>query len=123
MITNGTLLEAFASFGAKGANQRWSWSARSGDGKTVVLALWQDEIEFIKDEKKLNYHGKVTKDAESLQRPGNCERLENLKWAKEHCDGIFNVVIVIAKDPQAEVKEIAECFPNPDIRMKITELD
>lgn len=124
MATNGTLLEAFASFGVKGANPRWSWSARSGDGKTVVLALWQDEFEFIKDEKKMTYHGKVSGDAaESLQRPGNRERLENLKWAKEHCGGIFNVVILIAKDPQAEVKEIEECFPNPDLRMKVTALD
>ena len=123
MSGNGTLSEAFASFGVKGANPRWSWSARSGDGKTVVLALWQDEIEFDKDEKKLTYHGKALEDAQSLQRPGNRERLKNLKWAKENCGGIFHVVIAIAKDPLAEVKEIEECFPNPDIRMKITELD
>lgn len=123
MATNGTLSEAFASFGVKGANPRWSWSARSDDGKTVVLALWQDEFEFVKGEKKMIYHGKVSGDAESLQRPGNRERLENLKWAKENCGGIFHVVVVIAKDTQAEVKEIEECFPKPGLRMIITVLD
>src|ERR1019366_2706519 len=36
------LAEAFAHFGATGRNQRWSWSARSADGKTVVITLWRD---------------------------------------------------------------------------------
>lgn len=118
------LLTAFAYFKAKGLNQRWSWSARSEDGKTVVLALWQDDFEFIKDENKSIYHAKAPEDdAEGRNRPGNQERLENLKWAKEHCDGIFHVVIVIAKDKDASPREIKECFPRPDLIMKVEELD
>ena len=38
------LKEAFAQFGVAGRNQRWSWSARSDDGETVVLTLWQDLV-------------------------------------------------------------------------------
>ena len=39
------LRDAFAFFdGAKGRNQRWSNSARSEDGKTVVLAIYDFNI-------------------------------------------------------------------------------
>ena len=37
---------AFAHFGAKGKNVRWSWSAKSADGKTVVMTLWKDLIDY-----------------------------------------------------------------------------
>lgn len=44
MAKNWSKSEAFASFGAKGINPRWSWSARDEDGKTVVLTLWGNMI-------------------------------------------------------------------------------
>ncbi|MBF9234617.1 hypothetical protein [Microvirga alba] len=37
---------AFAYFGAAGRNPRWSWSARSPDGKTVVVTMWKDLITY-----------------------------------------------------------------------------
>jgi hypothetical protein len=37
-----SLTAAFAHFGTRPANPRWSWSAVSEDGGTVVLALWRD---------------------------------------------------------------------------------
>ena len=36
--------KAFAHFGAAGRNHVWSWSARSPDGKTIVLTLWDDQF-------------------------------------------------------------------------------
>ena len=123
MTQRWTHAAAFAFFKAKGTNPRWSWSARIDDGKTVVLTLWQDE--FTKGENKsLTYHAKVREDAaEWIKRPGNRERLENLKWAKEHCDGLFRVVIGIAEDVNARPRAIKECFPQPNLIMKIVELD
>jgi len=116
--------EAFAYYGAGCANQRWSWSARSPDGKTVVLTLWQDEFSRNDDDGGMAYHARVREDAaEWIKRPGNRERLENLKWAKEHCDGLFRVVIAIAKDVDARPRAIKECFPQPSLIMKIQELD
>jgi len=44
MAAKWTRADAFAYFGAQGKNPRWSWSARSADGKTVVLTMWQDEF-------------------------------------------------------------------------------
>jgi hypothetical protein len=123
MPQHWTHSDAYAYFKAKGNNSRWSWSGRSEDGKTVVLTLWQDHL--VKGENKsLIYHAKAREDAaEWLKRPGNRERLENLKWAKEHCQGLFRVVIGIAEDVNARPREIKECFPHPNLTMKITELD
>jgi hypothetical protein len=116
------LTEAFAHFGARGRNPRWSWSARSEDGRTVVLTLWKDEI---------FYRGKIafydTFNRENLsewgERPGNWERLENLKWARDHCNGRFRVVITIAEDPNASPRKIAECYPQSKLLMCITDLN
>jgi len=45
MVRNMTKRDAFAFFnGAVGRNQRWSWSARSADGRTVVMAVWDREL-------------------------------------------------------------------------------
>ena len=81
-------------------------------------------IKFIKENKSNTYHAKVREDAaEWIKRPGNRERLENLKWAKEHCQGLFHVVIGIAEDINARPRKIRECFPQPNLIMKILELD
>lgn len=114
--------EAFAFFGAKGANSRWSWSAKSEDEKIIVLTLWQDELK--PEGKKWIYHAKARGDfTEWLQKPGNKERLENLKLAKNNCDGLFRVVVAIAKDTAAIPRAIKECFPHPKLVMRITELN
>lgn len=115
--------EAFAHFNVKVKNSRWSWSARSEDGKTIVLTLWQDELKKG-DNNTFVYHAKTRGDhAEWIKRPGNRERLENLKWAKEHCNGLFRVVVAIAEDVTAVPREIKECFPHPNLTMKIVELN
>jgi hypothetical protein len=42
METLWKVKEAFGCFGAIPANIQWSWSARSPDGKTVVVNWWKD---------------------------------------------------------------------------------
>jgi hypothetical protein len=117
-----TLAESFAHFGAVGNNPRWSWSARSPDGKTVVITLWEDRLIYSA--------GIVTYDEaerEKLpgwtERPGNRERLENLAWARDNCTGVFRVVITKAKDVNVSPREIADCHPQPKLIMRITALD
>ncbi len=116
------LAKAFAHFGAVGKNQRWSWSARTRDGKTVVMTLWKDHLNY--SNKPVVYD---TFNQQSLTRwtdlPGNRERIENLKWARDHCDGLFRVVIAVAKDVTAVPREIADCFPQDRILMRITDLN
>jgi hypothetical protein len=117
-----TRTEAFAEYGAKGKNARWSWSARNEDEKIIVLTLWQNEL--IRDGKNLAYYSKARKDAvEWSNKLGNKERLENLKWCMENCDGRFRVVIAIAKDDKAVPRSIKECFPKKELIMRITDLN
>ena len=122
MSKQWTHTEAFAHFGAKGANQRWSWSARSPDGKTVVITLWQHQLKV--ENKKAIYRAEKRESVENWEnRNGNQERLENLKWAMKNCDGLFHVVIAIAEDVNAHPHRIKECFPKPNMMMRIIELN
>ena len=117
------LRDAFAYFnGAKGANPRWSWSARSPDGRTVVVTLWDDRIsddgktvvaDLFRDEYRHLWRNK----------PGNKERIENLKLARDHCDGLFRVVMITPKDRRARPRSIAKRYPHPTLVMKLVELD
>jgi hypothetical protein len=122
MSTKWSLARAFAHFGVKGKNQRWSWSARSADGKTVALTLWKDRLDYTAKPivydtfRRANLHVWI-------DRPGNRERIENLIWARDHCDGLFRVVITVAKDVNAEPRKIEDCYPKDNWLMQIVKLD
>lgn len=116
-----TRTEAFAHFGAQLRNVGWSWSARTADDKTVILALWSDRFSWqARPVRYDDYRSKV--DQTWIDRPGNRERLENLVWARDKCDGLFRVVMVTPKDKQSDPREIDESFPRDDIVMKIIDL-
>jgi hypothetical protein len=116
------LAEAFAHFGAAGRNQRWSWSARSADGSTVVLTVWKDGLDYTG--KPIVYD---TFNRPNLNEwkglPGNRERLDNLIYARDHCEGHFRVVITVAEDVNASPRKIARCYPQDKLLMKITKMD
>jgi hypothetical protein len=114
--------EAFEHLGATAKHSRKSWSARSADGKTVVVTLWRDGIDY--GAKPIVYDTYNRADLHLWKDTfGNRERIENLIWAKAHCDGKFRVVITVAKDVTAYPREIEECYPKDDWVMKITGLD
>jgi hypothetical protein len=117
------LAEAFASFdGARGKNPRWSWSARTPNGKTVVTTFWQDQFDY--KTKPISYAGISETGSEAwLRRPGNSERLENLIYSQDYCDGLLRVVITVAEDVNADPRKIADCFPQPKMQMRITYLN
>jgi hypothetical protein len=116
------LSEAFAHFGTTGRNQRWSWSARSADGKTVAITLWRDGLDYRA--KPIVYDTFNRPDLHSwIDRPGNRERIDNLMWATVHCDGLFRVVITVAEDVKANPRKIETCYPQDEWLMKITDFD
>lgn len=121
MAKDWSLAAAFAHFGAAGKNPRWSWSARSPDGATVVLTLWRDEFDYTTT--PISYSSFGHKVDLWLTRPGNRERLENLIWARDRCGGLFRVVITVAEDVNADPRKIASCAPQPRMIMRIVELD
>ena len=116
MSERWTRREAFAYFGAVCANPRWSWSAKSLDGKTVVLTMWKDEIA---SENSSSVYKSNPRNLLTEKRPGFSERLAHLKWARDNCDSRVRVVI-LKKDGRGG---IAECFPAKDLIMRITSLD
>lgn len=111
----------FEHFGASCRNPRWSWSARSADGKTVVMTMWEDEIEW--DRQVATYKSLPKSVRRPRRRPGETERLENLKWARDHCDGLVRVVRMTASVKDPYTRKIASCYPDDDLIMRIVELD
>jgi hypothetical protein len=117
-----TLATCFAHFGAAGKNQRWSWSARSADGKTVVMTLWDDILNYTVKPATYDTFGR-TDLPEWTNKPGNQERIENLKWSRDRCGGLFRVVITVAKDIHAIPRSIARCYPHERMIMHLIELN
>ncbi len=109
----------FEHFGAICKNPRWSWSARSPDGKTVVMTMWEDEI--VWDGSKATYQSRAR--IRTHKRAGETERLGNLMWARDNCDGRVRVVRMTARDEKANPRSIATCYPDDDLIMRVTALD
>jgi hypothetical protein len=115
------LAEAFRAYGAKGSNPRWSWSARTPDDQ-IVMTFWKDLIHSGGDHLSYSIFGRPDR-IHWKANPGNSERIENLKWAKEHCDGLMRVVIVVAEDTEANPRKIVDSYPQKNWLMKLVELD
>jgi hypothetical protein len=117
------LRDSFAYFGTVAANLRWSWSARSPDGKTVALTWWRDEsarddrgrwVYDMRDHPRVNiWRG----------RHGNRDRIRNLTWTREHCDGLFRIVWCEASDVNARVRKAIARYPDKDLWMRLVHLD
>jgi hypothetical protein len=121
MATLPGQVAAYAKYGARLTNNRWSWSAIAPDGK-VVLTLWTDEFDYRASPPTYNIFGHRTLTAWK-DRPGNRERIEHLRTVRDHRGGLFHVVIAKAKDAKAETREILEAYPRPDMVMRLTRLD
>jgi hypothetical protein len=119
-----SLSEAFGFFDTKLRNTRVDLSARNEANKIVVLALWRDRLDYSKAPAvsyRLRRAG--TNASDWIAMPGNGTRLADLKWAREHCDGCFRVVIIEAADPAAEPRVVAGASPQQMMVMKIIEFD
>lgn len=112
---------AFEHFGAAGKNPRWSWSGRSPDGKTVVVTIWRDQLNYKITPAVFSCFGKNSEAWSN--RMGNTERIENLIWARDNCGGRFRAVICEAEDVKANPREIRSCFPADNFAMQLTNLD
>ena len=122
MPADWTLEKAFQHFGAGKKNLRSSVSARNEDTKLVVLALWKDRFDF--KSKPIAYERFRPEELEAWRhQPAHKEQLEDLMWARDHCDGLFRVVIAVPKDPKAIPREMAECYPQDKLVMKLTHLN
>lgn len=117
MARTCTRTQAFRFYGTKPRNSNWSWSARSEDGKTVVLSLWKDE--FKGPVGAMVYDRPST--ADWHDGPGKQQFFRDLAWAVAHCGGIVRVILVI-RDPR-EPGRVLECYPQKNWLMRVTHLD
>jgi hypothetical protein len=101
---------AFAHFGTKPTNVQWSWSARNEATKVVVATFWQDQ--FSRENGRLVYARPGLEPGHTNAPLGLRELVDNLSWARDHCDGQFKVIMAIAKDVNARPGSIKECFPS-----------
>jgi hypothetical protein len=113
------LRESYAEYGLR-LTRRSSWSARSVERKIVVLTMWQDEI---RTQDGLTTYAPSRPPSEWRHKPGNKERIENIRWALTHCNGVVRVVIAIARNPGAKVRRVLRAYPQRSLVMKITEFD
>ncbi len=118
MAKTATLAAAFQQFDTYPSNPRWSWTAVSSDQKTVAVTLWEDQIN---PDGSVNFFGH-----EELERwqakPGNMERIRNLKIAQANCGGRFHVVVVKARDTKEFPRQIIDRYP-ADYMMQLVDLD
>ena len=89
--------EAFAFFGIKQTNERWSWAGIREDKSLVALTIWNDQKKYHRSGKwKTSVFGMnnpIWKDS-----PGNKERIEIIKYCIENLDGKFRVIWMEPKE-------------------------
>ncbi|MEQ8479904.1 MAG: hypothetical protein RIC18_04535 [Hoeflea sp.] len=122
MTKNWTLSQCFQKLGTVPKNPRWSWSGRSPAGDKVSVTLWRDRFE--KGTGTRIYRSNPSRSSEDwVGSNGHVELIENLVWARDNLDGEVSVIIAVARDPDSTPRQIEECYPQPNLRMRVTELD
>jgi hypothetical protein len=121
MVQVQSLTRCFTHFGAVCASNRFSKSAITQDGQTVVIAIWEDEVQ--RDGDRVIYQSRYRPALKGKSRRIESELMANLKWAQDHCGGLVRVVILTAEDVTAEQRKIMYCYADDSLVMHITELD
>jgi hypothetical protein len=86
------------------------------------MTLWKDKIDYSSNPISYSTFGSATR-KKGKDQLGDQERIENLKWARDHCDGRMRVVTIEAVDVNAEHRRIARSFPQKRMVMKLTGLN
>jgi hypothetical protein len=115
------IVAAYQEFGACLKNPNWSWSAISPKGE-VIVTLWQDEFDYKATPPCYDLFGHPLLNSWT-GRNGNKDRIEHLKYARDHNEGLFNVVITIAEDTKADPRKIKEAFAKRNMRLRLTDLN
>jgi hypothetical protein len=121
MIRTWTLSACFEHFGAACPSRHFHGSAISKDGQTVVVALWDDEIE--RNDDRIIYRSEYHSFRKTKNARVSSKWIASLKWASAHCDGVVHVVILKDKDGMAKPRTIMSCYPDDSLLMKIKYFD
>jgi hypothetical protein len=116
-----TLSSAFEHFGAVRSLRHFGGSAISGDGRTVVVAMWDDEI--VRQGNRATYQSLFGPALKGNSKRISLQWIAHIEWAIAHCSGRINVVVLTAEDPQAHPRVIRSCQPDDELVMQITRFD
>jgi hypothetical protein len=120
MTRNWTLSQCFQELGTVPKNPRWSWSGRSAAGDKVSVTLWKDRFEGG----TAIYKSTPSRSSgDWVGSNGHVELIENLVWARDNLSGEVSVIIAVPRDPDATPRQIEECYPQPNLRMRVVELN
>ncbi len=114
-------VEAYAALGAVLKNERWAWSGRSEDGRTVVVTLWADKLREVPGGSRYDLFEAPDLEAWRTKR-GNRERIRDLVHARDACEGLFKVVI--GRENQAgDAMLEGSVYEVSDLTMRLIDLD
>jgi hypothetical protein len=116
-----TLSGAFEHFGAVRSLRHFGGSAISADGRTVVVAMWEDEI--VREGKRATYQSRFGPALKGNSKRISLQWIAHIEWAMAHCGGHINVVVLTAEDAQAHPRVIRSCCPDDGLVMQITRFD
>jgi len=116
-----TLTTCFEHFGAARSRKHFGGSAISNDGETVVVAMWEDEIN--RQDSQATYRSQFGPTLKGTSRKISLQWRTHLKWAIAHCKGCVRVVVLTAEEMQANPRVIQSCYPDDGLIMRITQFD
>jgi hypothetical protein len=116
-----TLSTCFEHFGAARCRRHFGGSAISPDGRTVVVAMWDDEI--VRQDSQATYRSRFGPTLKGTSQRVSVQWITHLKWAIAHCDGRVRVVVLTAEDTLANPRVIRSCYPDDALIMQITHFD
>jgi len=116
-----TLSTCFEHFGAVRSRQHFGGSAISGDGATVVVAMWEDEL--VREHSQLTYQSRFAPTLKGKMHGVSQQWIAHLKWAIAHCDSRVRVVVLTAEDARADPRVVRSCYPDDSLVMQITDFD
>jgi len=121
MMQTRNLSACFDFFGAARAARHFSGSAISQDGKTVVVTIWEDEIE--ERDGRVTYQSPYPPITQGQTVRISKKWITNLKWARDHCKNLVRVVVLVAENPLVRPKTLHSCYPHDTLVMRITHFD
>lgn len=118
MKADWTLSASFEHFGAVRPLRHFAGSAVSNDGRSVVVAMWSDEI--VRHDNHATYQSLFGPPLKGKSRKVSLQWITHLKWAIKHCKGCVRVVVLQAEDARTNPRVIRACYPDDALVMQIT---
>jgi hypothetical protein len=118
MKTDWTLSTSFEHFGAARSRQHFGGSAISNDGRTVVVAMWEDEI--AREHDRVTYQSRFGPALKGRSQKVSLQWITHIKWAIKRCNSHVRVVVLTAEDRDATPRVIRSCYPDDTLIMQIT---